>query len=1837
MANNKNILTNDNNRLIYLEPNCSDRTIPNNEDFSILVNLKTIRKSRTTLINGQISSTKGSSRNIGFIDGTNIGGDRRSLTTNYTEIGTDFTQGGENDLETLGIESIDITFDTAYTPMIKIKFIDIRGNAVLAKGNDSKYKMFFDLPFPIFDLTVKGFYGKAVTYCLHLTKWNASFNSSTGNFEIDTEFIGYTYALLTDCLLGYMRATSLTKIGGRIFNRYRNMLNTDGTKKYPSLIAIDEFLDYVNKIDAEFSKIKNNSEDVKQINALETLIDEIDDVESYVNDTKASQISKGTNDIFKDEQVDLVLLEETHYKDKEKENIDAVIKSYKKTTDRLVKSINKKVELEGLQLDATELNKIYAYKYSTTFLITYKKLVANKVFGPLPLGDQKQKLEKIVSDAITDENKGYFLFDFTHVYAELDRVAKLIKTRKKLLDDNITDIVKNKVNNLSFKPTIRNIVNMLAVHAQVFLETIREVSKEAEKSSERKTAILKIDEFKDKNNKNTPIFPWPEYRKEENSTLVETWIGSALKEGNDYRKVNEVVFVEELLVNLMKIARNDETRELFGSSENPDFFPLTPAEVKIKTEEGDGIAVSNNPYYEALKSERSLGQPQEAIRCLLTRIFISQGVANNTTGSGNQANSVVDLIGKLEAENLYNILISEFEGINRKNFINAINGIGLTPKDATDNTIGTWSKGGDIEGIKHPPSIGLGNIVDSDGKLIINSSNEDRYYYRYINNIYTNLRNSNAKQSTTFIPISGGFDGADFYNSDGNSTNPKYTFKNDDQLKELGKELIFSSNNYRKEKFNYGVPYIDRGEFYLKILVDDEDEDLFMLPSIAKSTELDKYRKNLKNVIETGENLLYAAYQQTSLVRGDGQKDLLNRYGVLYNVLEINNIKYEDSDEIFPGKEASVITAYFEEPVEKIKGVGFYLASNTPDKNSVAMTKANLQDSDSLYQQTFMSNAIWTTETMQYQANVPNNLHNVNKAGTGGKDKFGKLSNKPFEWGKQQKLINQLITADTESANFYVPYIDFTVIGRGNKMDFSLSLFGSLFYYEQSFNKIDGDVSKAFLFLNAISWSGVIGNPRMNDDSDNTLGDDVSLFATLDLDGKNFQNEDERYILKALYNNSGSIIEAPRLWCAYIGSLLYRFDYYYGYEGGIPNGKNKELLKWNSTIAGNTDQALLPHQTKDTYFPKHDEYLAKAENRRYDTGICLDTNQKDNDDNEAYAKVDEIILGLPAPARKEFIRIFKSFVKNDFVEVQREYELFNNTDDMIIKWSSLKDSVSYYSPQGKFTDLRYSTNDKVDYQVMIWKYSTDLFWPAKGESIAAKFILKEKLKTTLSANGTDANGLPKSIRDKFKNTGEVILLNYANVSPLNNNEFQLKSYNFQTSDDVTIEGNKNQFYQFDLTLQDNAINKDKLVKLFARTHKIINATPKIFTHTSEKQDISVDKNKFKRILQQFFIRFQELTKDPEKDEDDKIQQRIFNNVDDDIIKLNIYRTISSINDKWLGGETKSIACTNIEKIAESFRFLDSGFLDIGDDFLINPLSVQQKIIGNYNQSFFDLVNSILIENNFNFIALPTYIDFTTAQNMKEAIFTPYPWSEEVSKDTAGAQFICVYTGQKSSNLNLGNDSEHEDDGFNVISDGKCDDTTNTIAQPVGQPKLFQNDTNKKGYKIPYFLVSYGKGNQSIFKDIKLDQREFTETAESLEIINDLSDTGDVTKTSYKGQNLFNTYQKRAYSAEVEMMGCATIQPMMYFQLNNIPMFKGAYLIYKTTHSITAHNMKTTFKGSRIKKVKTPLITEVQLFQSLIGSLKDGGEAKTINNKKITLKRPLTPPDTTKSNVIKISR
>ena len=85
----------------------------------------------------------------------------------------ELSNGGNK--ESIGIESINIKYNSWYFPEINIKFVDVRGNSVFnpmemtndinrSEAKGSFFNCLFQFPYPIFKLTVKGYYGKDWMY-----------------------------------------------------------------------------------------------------------------------------------------------------------------------------------------------------------------------------------------------------------------------------------------------------------------------------------------------------------------------------------------------------------------------------------------------------------------------------------------------------------------------------------------------------------------------------------------------------------------------------------------------------------------------------------------------------------------------------------------------------------------------------------------------------------------------------------------------------------------------------------------------------------------------------------------------------------------------------------------------------------------------------------------------------------------------------------------------------------------------------------------------------------------------------------------------------------------------------------------------------------------------------------------------------------------------------------------------------------------------------------------------------------------------------------------------------------------------------------------------------------------------------------------------------------------------------------------------------------------------------------------------------------------------------------------------------------------------------------------
>ena len=135
-------------------------------------------------------------------------------TPYITSSPADLTNVFDNGL--LGITQINITTNSSFIPSVRMELEDVQGRALFALGNNSPYSAFFNLPYPQFYLTLKGYYGQAVRYQLNLEKFNARFNSFSGNYQVSLEFKGYKFNVLNEISMGHLLA--VPHMYGKTFN-----------------------------------------------------------------------------------------------------------------------------------------------------------------------------------------------------------------------------------------------------------------------------------------------------------------------------------------------------------------------------------------------------------------------------------------------------------------------------------------------------------------------------------------------------------------------------------------------------------------------------------------------------------------------------------------------------------------------------------------------------------------------------------------------------------------------------------------------------------------------------------------------------------------------------------------------------------------------------------------------------------------------------------------------------------------------------------------------------------------------------------------------------------------------------------------------------------------------------------------------------------------------------------------------------------------------------------------------------------------------------------------------------------------------------------------------------------------------------------------------------------------------------------------------------------------------------------------------------------------------------------------------------------------------------------
>ena len=312
-------------------------------------------------------------------------------------------------------------------------------------------------------------------------------------------------------------------------------------------------------------------------------------------------------------------------------------------------------------------------------------------------------------------------------------------------------------------------------------------------------------------------------------------------------------------------------------------------------------------------------------------------------------------------------------------------------------------------------------------------------------------------------------------------------------------------------------------------------------------------------------------------------------------------------------------------------------------------------------------------------------------------------------------------------------------------------------------------------------------------------------------------------------------------------------------------------------------------------------------------------------------------------------------------------------------------------------------------------------------------------------------------------------------------------------------------------------------------------------------------------------------------------------------RLSLYITLQTLYNKFLCGA--SFDRWVLDKDGSDFNnfiFMDSCYNDISQKLIMNGelLSEEfQKLTPSINpttegvidvkKSVFEFLSYIDQKHNINLWALPINPMFLKIDEVFQAKSFAETFNVPVDTTLGGMDecWASVYAYQPSTHLDTG--GSVPDDGFSILD------------PPIPFKSFDKND----GRNIPAFGVTYAKQNQSFFKNINLSTYNPQNTEASITAQLNIAARGDEgpRETTLYGQDLYKVYSNYSYRCEVEMMGCAQIMPLMYFQLNNIPLWKGAYLIYTVEHNLVAGNMTTKFTGYRVSKAQIPFTKADLIF------------------------------------------
>ena len=1758
----------DQNNLIYIDPNSvveQDGTIASRnlkqENLVIYVNLEADLIPRSILVadNAQSSLTSIAQGTLNFLKNQNGKDYDTSWTESYyttTEktrkddggnlVGTgEFSQTDATG-QSFGIESIRITIKGFNSiPTVDITFQDIRGKTLFESPENSPYQAFFHLPWPIFYLTVKGFYGKAIRYRLHLVKMSSKFIDSTGNFQVLTSFVGSTYAYLSDIpLKGVLNApymymvenTSDTKTNTQNGQTVKKISRS--SKGYATLRAVYAEYKQLGLIPENFpvktlreviiiaqnldrlleQEITGEVVDGKLFVAIKAFDDTINKFINSINAWAGLRLTRAFNTAINGQPgitgVDYYILSQTD-----------------KTEPKFIFNKNLKYEEGTLE----RIIEVYRKLLEDNQLFT--KRIVNKLGGNFSKEKIFVKKFGIIDDYYRVINNQYEVA-IDKLLEDVYEVKKVFETQKSSLQNAIeikmNEVFKDKSKGgFGFDPTIRNIFAVILANAEVYIRLLQDVHRNAfEQGTNRKNLIRNLSQ---ETKGDDSIYPWPEIKK---------------NSGGEKQKILAYPAENDLISVLQ--SNNETLWPEVSFVEN--FIDVSTNRLDSNTDKETGVDKIQYSFEEDLDLN-SITNINTSLHVANTTQYINPSPSSFLYEIYERAN-LFTLIESFTNEALFEISKIEFENI----------------KEATkgdDEIIQILNK--KVAVIPDAET----NFEDNLVQIMFSFSPFERYPY-YQDNLptinYLKELLNNSFRIEEYI-------------------SRRIKTSNGNEFPKLKDNLLnYYPKSYRKNIYPFNSPtylsYINKNsfsddEFKLNGIIDINLEEGFLSSPIDPKSYVNlNYINNLfsnKLLIgaDTKTNILNTPYFHNQLY-----SDFLNvgSYGkyagsayMLLNSLPFYDLEDKITFNAFanPVRMSSVFREvgashyipyhlilkwgsiyhrykkYITEQIDIIDGA----VDDNYDTLLIDGAKFfNNNETADIYT-TFTANGVYikykysTAPTPTPTASptpTPTPSSTINLTPTPSPS----LSPPPTATPSATPSITP---TNTPSATINAsPTPSITPSSTPIYFDDA----GVHPYYDAIFHQILNNYNHYVIESGNTSFSANVTSGAINTKY-RTEPNNIKYWTSY-VDNSKYDPSDLRYTLLPcdgdnfyLNRKKGSSTSRFRNSTVYIADSFDRTV-----QNNIRCVWEDDLI--NDEFSGNT-------------FPSYAEY-----HRRFDS---TDARTYDNlySMSENYRKILDL-MGTFSPAILEnfetmFLdfaseKIYNGEIINNFPNIK-----YNNYQDL------LREILTVEKKTGDSTNIEVNVKEIKNRQQEKLKLATE-------NMLSSSNIIKLTLGNPKEINQYVFRGFIKDVENNVNNTFQYSAYDISQSTTENLNYIEL-----YLGED--IDGHYEDFFiTNNVELSDeNILSFRSLILLYAGYRQNGGSQDSTTFKNYIKNnifDVSSNGSDFRRLyfLNSLCPQFLNL-----KIEDSQNSLRLTSGYNNSDLKLELYNLFKSFNDKWIAGNS-----IGQRTLLEEFLFLDKANRDIGDKVYINVSRlIDFEDIKNSKLNLYTALGLLINNTGFDMRAMPSYVNFygtnvnnrskiTPSKKIAENLFGTFL---EVDYQESSPKIILQLVGQTSKHLaDMPKKYKFVDDTFNV---------SNTTRNPliITLPQNLTPDELYKSNRVVAFEVSFGDQNQSIFKGVQLDQTSLKNTSESFVVLENLGRTESGSGAYNVDTSLFEYYRQASYACEVTCVGNVMIQPTMYFYLKNIPMFRGTYWITEVTHSIQNNSISTTFKGTRIPYASLP--------------------------------------------------